>query len=112
MNNAYRLSSNAFDRKEPHEDPKRVIWLSVEGTKTEIKYFTFLERYKSEIGINPIIKIEPLRRTDTKADPMSVLHLLDEYVRLKDESLINQIAGLPNLVQSVGLSKIKVYLEE
>lgn len=46
--NKYRLSTDAFDRKEPFEDPKKVIWLSVEGTKTEVKYFTFLDRNKAD----------------------------------------------------------------
>jgi len=78
--NKYRLSTDAFDRKEPFEDPKKVIWLSVEGTKTEVKYFTFLDRNKEDAGIDATIKIEPLKRKDKNSDPLSVLDLLDEYV--------------------------------
>jgi len=35
MSNIYRLSANVFDRKEPYKNPRRIIWLSVEGSKTE-----------------------------------------------------------------------------
>ncbi|MBK5201939.1 MAG: RloB domain-containing protein [Spirochaetaceae bacterium] len=111
MNSIYRLSSNAFDRKEPNENPRKVVWLSVEGTRTEIKYFRYLDDNKSKLGIDSAIIIEPLKKNDTKSDPLSVLNLLDEYVMLKDKSLIQQIKGLSDLEDAVELENIRLYLE-
>ena len=48
MSLPYRLgSSSLFVRT--HEDslePKRVVFISTEGTKTEVQYFNFIEKYR------------------------------------------------------------------
>lgn len=48
MSLSYRLGSNSLFVR-AHEDsvePKRVVFLSMEGTKTEIRYFNFMRHYK------------------------------------------------------------------
>lgn len=72
MSNIYRLSANVFDRAEPYKDPRRVIWLSVEGKRTELNYFEYLNKYKNKLDIDITIQIEPLHRNDTNSDPESV----------------------------------------
>ncbi|MDD2957566.1 MAG: RloB domain-containing protein [Lachnospiraceae bacterium] len=51
MSLPYRLgSSSLFVRT--HEDsvePKRVVFLSTEGTKTEVHYFNFIEKYRERL---------------------------------------------------------------
>jgi len=107
----YRLSNNNFDRSEPFKTPKRIIWLSVEGKKTEINYFNLLEKYKIEIRINPNIRIETIKRCDTNSDPNSVLELLEECIRTRETTLLDDICDLSNLVKALGIDKIKQYLD-
>ncbi|MFA7109139.1 MAG: RloB domain-containing protein [Sphaerochaetaceae bacterium] len=107
----YRLSYNNFDRKEPSRLPKSIIWLSVEGKETEINYFNLLEKYKIEIGINSNIRIETIKRIDTNSDPYSVLELLEECVETRKTTLLDNICDLSNLVKTLGIGKIKQYLD-
>jgi len=85
MSQRYRLGSNKlFER--PNEDsvkPKRVIFLSTEGTSTEVCYFNYVERYRDQLGIDALVHIEILRKYDTNSDPESVLELLEEYAQLR-----------------------------
>lgn len=111
MSNIYRLSANVFDRKEPYKNPRRIIWLSVEGSKTEINYFTYLNKYKNKLDIDIAIQIETLRRDDTNSDPESVLNLLDEYVNQRDFSILDQISSLFELDNTMGIEKIALYLD-
>ena len=51
---SYRLgSSSLFVRaNEDSIEPKRVVFLSTEGTKTEVQYLHFIEQYRVQLGIN------------------------------------------------------------
>ena len=93
MSLPYRLgSSSMFSR--PNEDtitPKRVIFLSVEGTDTEVQYFNYIEQYKDQLGIDAIVHVEVLRKHDTNSDPASVLGLLDEYIQLREVGKFDEI---------------------
>lgn len=61
--------------------PEKFYILSVEGNNTEFDYFTLLNDYREDLGINAKIKIELLDRgDDTKSSPKWVKDLLDEYV--------------------------------
>lgn len=111
MSNIYRLSAKVFDREEPYKDPRRVIWLSVEGKKTEVNYFEHLNKYKNKLDIDIAIQIETLHRKDTDADSESVLNLLDEYVFQRDISILKQISCLSELENTVGIKKIALYLD-
>lgn len=59
----YRLGSNSlFVRdKEDSIEPKRVVFLSTEGTKTEVNYFNFIEKYREQLGIDAIVHVEVLK---------------------------------------------------
>ena len=83
---SYRLgSSSLFVRtNEDSIEPKRVVFLSTEGTKTEVQYLHFIEQYRERLGINAIVHIEVLRRYDTKSDPENVLELLEEYIQFRE----------------------------
>ena len=96
MMNSFRLSSKEYLREEPCEEPKSVYFMAVEGNTTEIDYFTLVNRYSKEIGINSIIRIEILHRRidDTNSAPEQVLKLVEECIKLrenKDEIFIQQI---------------------
>lgn len=88
MSWSYRLGSSAiFER--PNEDavkPKRVVFLSVEGTTTEVCYFHFIEMHRAHLQIDSIFHVEVLKKNDTKSDPDSVLELLDEYVQFRQSN--------------------------
>lgn len=92
MSLPYRLGSNSMFTR-PNEntiDPKRVIFLSVEGTNTEIAYFNHVERNRKALGIDAIVHIEVLRKYDTKSDPDNVLELLEEYVQFRESNLYEE----------------------
>lgn len=86
MSLPYRLGGNSiFER--PNEEslkPKRIVFLSVEGTKTEVAYFRFVERFRETLGIEAIVHIEVLQKNDTKSDPDHVLGLLEEYIQFRE----------------------------
>lgn len=72
-----------FDRRQDR-NMRRVIFLSVEGTKTEVEYFGYINKYKTSLGVESIVEIHVLKRDDTKSSPEQVLDLLDEYMSLKN----------------------------
>ena len=88
MTISYRLGSRAMFVR-PNEGlskPKHVVFLSVEGTKTEISYFNYVKKYREKLGINAMVYVEVLQRYDTKSDPENVLSLLEEYLQLRNET--------------------------
>jgi len=93
MSLSYRLgSSSLFVRA--HEDsmePKCVVFLSTEGTKTEVQYFKYIDKYREQIGINAIVHVEVLRRYDTNSDPENVLELLEEYIQFRENKMFERI---------------------
>lgn len=74
-----------FDRRQDR-NMRRVIFLSVEGTKTEVEYFGYINKYKTSLGVESIVEIHVLKRDDTKSSPEQVLDLLDEYMSLRTTS--------------------------
>ncbi len=89
MSLPYRLgSSSVFIRPHEHtKEPKRVVFLSTEGTTTEVDYFKYIERFREQLGIDAVVHIQVLRKHDTNSDPDSVLELLDEYVRFREDKM-------------------------
>lgn len=92
MANAFRLKSTTmFSRIDDEVDelPLRIVFLSVEGNKTERQYFEFVEKYRKKLGINAAVHVHPLQRAkhDNLSAPQDVLELLEEYlvIRKKDE---------------------------
>ena len=84
----FRLQSSAFARKDETEkiNPKRMIFLSVEGDETERTYFQNLNEYLD----TDLIQIEVLRhrRGDGYSDPVHVIELLEEYIDVRQGDLI------------------------
>ena len=84
----FRLQSSAFARNDETEkiNPKRMIFLSVEGDETERTYFQNLNEY---LDTN-LIQIEVLRhrRGDGYSDPVHVIELLEEYIDVRQGGLI------------------------
>ena len=84
----FRLQSSAFARNDETEkiNPKRMIFLSVEGDETERTYFQNLNEY---LDTN-LIQIEVLRhrRGDGYSDPVYVIELLEEYIDVRQGGLI------------------------
>ena len=109
---SYRLgSSSLFVRtNEESVEPKRVVFLSVEGTKTEVQYLHFIEQYREQLGINAIVHIEVLRRYDTKSDPENVLELLEEYIEFRENKMFEKIIDSLRL-KNYSTEFIKSYLE-
>lgn len=113
MSLSYRLGSNSLFIR-PHEDsiePKRVVFLSTEGTKTEVQYFHFIEQYREQLGIDAIIHIEVLRRHDTNSDPENVLDLLEEYIHFRENNIFEK--SIDSLrIKEYPVNFIKSYLED
>lgn len=84
----HRLCSSAFDRPDETSkvDPKRMVFLSVEGDETERTYFQNLSNHLD----NSLVKIEVLRhrRGDGYSDPEHVIDLLTEYINVREGELI------------------------
>ena len=112
MSSPYRLGGRCmFERpNEGTQRPKRVFFLSVEGTTTEVQYFHCIERYKRELEINAIVHIEVLRRFDTRSDPDNVLKLLEEYIDFRDNNEFENVISKLNL-KSYDKNFIQMYLE-
>ena len=112
MSLPYRLGSRSLFVR-AHEDsikPKRVDFLSTEGTKTEVHYFNFIEKYREQLGIDAIVHIEILKRYDTNSDPENVLELLEEYVQFRENKMFE------NAIDSLSLKNystefIRSYLQ-
>lgn len=91
MENGFRLNFDGmFERSEEdrQEAPARIVFLSVEGNRTERQYFDCVEKYRGEIGIQKEVHIHPLKRSrkDHYSAPQDVLELLEEYVQLRQET--------------------------
>lgn len=96
INSQYRLRSSAFKRSEEENsvEPKKVVFLSVEGDETERTYFTHL----SETLDSSIIHVEVLRhrRGDGYSDPIYVIELLQEFLDMRQgppipTEILNQV---------------------
>lgn len=113
MNLPYRLgSSSLFVRSnEDTIEPKRVVFLSAEGTLTEVNYFKYIERYRTQLGIDAIVHIEILRKHDTNSDPDNVLALLEEYVNFRDSEMFEKEISSLNL-QNYSSEFIRSYLDD
>lgn len=103
-----------FTRSEEdnQEPPLRIVFLSVEGNKTEQQYFEYIEKYRNQLGIKSAVHIHPLRRgkRDNMSAPEDVLELLEEYIELRNSE------DLPERLRSVIPEKysyefIKDYLD-
>lgn len=96
LDSKYRLHSSALER--PDNDlavePKRVIFLSVEGSETEIDYFSNLNRHLDAA----VVRIEVLRRRrkDGTSAPDQVLDLLNEYISVRENGIIPKL--LPSAI--------------
>jgi hypothetical protein len=79
------LKGSVFDRESSGTlEPYRVIFLSVEGKKTEPGYFEGLNRELSWGRLPfPRCVIKVLKKEDHGSDPGSVISLLDEYLDLR-----------------------------
>lgn len=113
MSLPYRLgSSSLFVRSnEDTIEPKRVVFLSAEGTLTEVNYFKYIERYRTQLGIDAIVHIEILRKHDTNSDPDNVLALLEEYVNFRDSEMFEKEISSLNL-QNYSSEFIRSYLDD
>lgn len=112
MSLSYRLGSRSLFVR-PHEEsvePRRVVFLSTEGTKTEVQYFNFIEKYRERLEIDAIVHIEVLRRYDTNSDPENVLELLEEYIQFRENEMFEKIIDSLRL-KNYSTEFIRSYLE-
>ena len=112
MSLPYRLGSRSLFVR-AHEDsiePKRVVFLSTEETKTEVHYFNFIEKYRDQLGIDAIVHIEILKRYDTNSDPENVLELLEEYVQFRENKMFEKAIDSLSL-KNYSTEFIRSYLE-
>ena len=62
-----------YPEKEFSEEPKIRYFIACEGEKTEYRYFKGIIEFRSEIGINPLIEIIPIRHDkDTSSNPLRI----------------------------------------
>lgn len=93
MANAFRLkASTMFSRMddEVNESPLRIVFLSVEGNKTERQYFEYIEKYRNKLGIKASVHIHPLQRAkrDNLSAPQDVLELLEAYLVIRKNDVL------------------------
>lgn len=86
-----RLSGPMFLRPDDgiQEKPKRIVFLSVEGNRTEIDYFRLVDKYRECLRVNSLVRIEPLSRykSDTRSGPEDVFALLEEYTHIRADGI-------------------------
>lgn len=106
----YRLTSTAFERADENEkiDPKKIVFLSVEGDETERTYFQNLNRHLDQT----LIQIEVLRHRqgDGYSDPRYVIELLDEYLNVRQGILVPSDLLQP-LVDKYSIEVITQYMK-
>lgn len=89
---SHRLHSSMDIRPDDglNEQPKRIVFLSVEGNLTEKNYFSYIHQYRRHLGIETIIYIETLSRRshDTCSDPESVFELLTDCIEIRAEGIM------------------------
>lgn len=112
MSLPYRLGSSSLFVRTHEEslEPKRVVFLSTEGTKTEVQYFNFIEKYRERLGIDAVVHIEVLRRYDTNSDPENVLELLEEYIRFRENNMFEKMIDSLS-IKNYSIEFIRTYLE-
>ena len=95
MGNSFRLRANTmFNRidEEQKEEPLKIVFLSVEGNKTEKQYFQYVEKYREKLGIKREVHIHTLQRAknDNLSAPENVLELLEEYLDIRNDCNLPQ----------------------
>lgn len=112
-NKKFRLQGKVdYHREFGNVLPKKIIYMSVEGAKTEYSYFSNLGNLLSKVQNAPILKLEVLARKDHGSDPEHVLGLLQEYLDLQQEGLIP--AKLKDEFSKIGVTDkdIEKYLDD
>lgn len=86
----YRLCTSPYHRPDNLREPKKILFLSVEGECTEVDYFENVERFILRSNDDYIVRIEVLhrKRGDGHSAPRQVLELLDEYIELREGELV------------------------
>ena len=89
---SHRLHSPMDQRPdEGIEQPlKRIVFLSVEGSKTEKQYFHYINKYRQQLSIDSVIHIEVLTRwsKDTNSDLRHVYELMQEYMEIRNKGIL------------------------
>lgn len=72
------------------QPPGRIVFLSAEGSSTEIDYFRLVEKHKQKLSINSVIHVEVLScwSQDTKSDPQQVYELMREYMEIRENGIL------------------------
>ena len=88
----YRIrSTDLFTRIDDslNIQPKSIIFIAVEGNETEYDYFRNIDKFRAELGIDNLIRVEVIKRAnnDTKSSPESVFDLLCEMVDIHQNGL-------------------------
>lgn len=92
----FRLRASSFERHdEETEKPKRILFLSVEGARTEKNYFSYLNKHLNHI----VVKIEVLSKRKGDSSVQAVIELIDEIQQLRDpnqphEPLLSKSDGI------------------
>jgi len=88
------------------QSPLRIVFLSVEGNKTEQNYFEWIEKYREQLGIKSMVHVHPLRRSknDTLSAPEHVLELLEEYIEIRESEVLPERSGFGGLVFNENIS--------
>lgn len=86
---SYRLSGGCFDREEETEEVKRMVFLSVEGVRSEPSYFQNVNRCLIEGGCRNVLVHVLKHPNDGLSSPIDVYNLLEECHSLKvDDQLL------------------------
>ena len=113
---SHRLQSTMYKRPDEgvNEKPKRIVFLSMEGDRTEKDYFDLINKFRESLGIKSIVHIETLSRRDTRSDPKSVLALLDDSFKIQEEGITSKevYTSLTKLGYSVTLENVDQYFNE
>lgn len=64
-----------------YEDPAKFFVVAAEGTETEYQYFEQISIHITRLQLSHLVKVEPLKREDTKSDFRRVIRQLDDYRR-------------------------------
>lgn len=113
VRNKYHLSGNPLERVQGKKIPRKIFWVSAEGTVTENGYLKGISNFRDKLGIVSVVDVETLKRRKNQGDnkPEDVRALLEKFFQVREQKLEEIVEELnPTFFDHIPLATIIEYL--
>ncbi len=114
VHNRYRLSGDHLKREQGNKIPRKIFWVSAEGTITERQYLEGISNFRDQLGIVSIVDVQSLERKKSEGHnkPEDVIALLEEFFHIRDVDLYEIIENInPTFFDKIPQLALKQYLQ-